>query len=66
MTKTMTRNRVEEFIAAIARMIRVTSSSVNNDIAYRWETVQDTVEAMGFLGSLVKDDPTDVKSLSMI
>lgn len=58
----MTRNRVEEFIAAIAKMIRVTSSSVKNDIAYRWEIVQDTVKAMGFLGSLVKDDPTDVKS----
>ena len=48
MTKTMTRNRVEEFIAAIAIMIRATSSNVKNDISYRWETVQDTVESMEF------------------
>jgi hypothetical protein len=40
----MTRNRVEEFIAAIAKMIRVTSGSVKSDNAYRWETVQDAVE----------------------
>jgi hypothetical protein len=62
----MTRNRVEEFITASAKMTRVTFSSVENDIAYRWEIVEDTVEVMSFLGSLVKDDPIDVKSSAMI
>jgi hypothetical protein len=38
MTKAMTRKRAEEFIAAIAKMIRPT-----DDVSYRRETVQDTV-----------------------
>ena len=62
----MIRNRVEEFIATIAKMIRVTSCDVKNDIAYRWETEQDTVEVMESSESLIEDDPTDVKSSVMI
>jgi hypothetical protein len=60
----MTRNRVEEFIATIANLIRVISSNVKNDIAYRWGTEQDTVEVMGCSESLIEDDPNRRKVIS--
>jgi hypothetical protein len=61
----MTRNRVEEFIAAITKMVRVTARSVKDEIAYRWEPHKILLRQW-VLGSQVKDDPTDVKSSAMI